>query len=85
MSSSLPVPRDLARIKLTARELRDASVWAEDHVRRVHASDLPNADIHIFHLPAAGVGARTVVLCDACDRVRVSNANYHDVTDYSSW
>src|SRR5262249_49008672 len=72
-------------IRVTASELRDASAWAEEHVRTVHAGDLPNADLRIFHIPAAGIGGRTVVLCEACDRVRVSDANHRDVTDYSCW
>lgn len=72
-------------IKLTLRELRDATAWAEDHVRVVHAGDLPNGDLRIFSIPTAGIGMRQVVLCEACDRVRVANANHHDVTDFSCW
>jgi len=72
-------------IHLTLRELRDASEWAEAHVRDVHSGDLPNGDLRVSTLPTAGIGMRVVVLCEACDRVRVSNANHHDVTDYSCW
>ena len=72
-------------ITVTVRELRDAATWAETHVRVVHSGELPNADLRILNVPSAGIGARTIVLCEACDRVRVSNANHHDVTDYDCW
>ncbi len=71
-------------ITLTLRELSAAAAWAEDHVRTVHNGELPYADLRIFSIPAGGVTLRSVVLCEMCDRVRVSNANHHDVTDYDA-
>jgi hypothetical protein len=70
-------------ITLTLNELRDATAWAEDHVRTVHGGELPYADLRFFKLPGSLTGS-TVILCEACDRVRVSNANHHDVTDYDA-
>lgn len=74
-----------SNITLTVNELRDAAAWAEVHVRDIHGGDLPNADLKILRIPSAGAGLRTVILCEACDRVRVSNVNHRDVTDYESW
>jgi hypothetical protein len=71
-------------IKLTLNELRAAAAWAEKHVKTVHAGELPYADIRVFHLPTNGIISRAVVLCEACDRVRVSDTNHHDVTDYNA-
>ena len=72
-----------SNVTLTLRELRDATAWAEEHVRTVHDGALPYADLRIFKLPGSIVG-QTVVLCEMCDRVRVTNANHHDVTDYDA-
>lgn len=72
-------------ITLTVRELRGASAWANAHVHDVHAGDLPNADLRVFLIPVGGIGKRVVVLCEACDRVRVSDKNHRDVTDYDCW
>jgi hypothetical protein len=72
-------------ITLTVRELRDAAAWAEVHVRDIHCGELLNADLKIFHVASAGIGSRTVILCEACDRIRVSNANHRDITDYECW
>jgi hypothetical protein len=71
-------------VTLTLRELSAAAAWAEDHARAVHADVLPYADIRVFRIPSSGVADRAVVLCEMCDRVRVSNANHHDVTDYDA-
>lgn len=71
-------------ITLTANELRTAAAWADEHVRTVHAGELPYADLKLFRLPSNGIIDRTVVLCEACDRVRVSDKNHHDVTDYDA-
>jgi len=71
-------------ITLTVNELRAAAAWAEEHVRSAHADGLPCADLRLFHLPSNGVIGRTIVLCEACDRVRVADKNHHDVTDYDA-
>lgn len=71
-------------ITLTLNELRAATTWAEKHVKTVHTGELPYAELRIFHLPSNGIVARAVVLCEACDRVRVSDANHHDITDYDA-
>lgn len=70
-------------VTLTLKELAAAAAWAEDHAKTVHGGELPYADLRIFKLPGSIVG-QTVVLCEACDRVRVSNKNHHDVTDYDA-
>jgi len=70
-------------LTLTLKELSAAAAWAEDHVRTVHDGKLPYADLRLFKLPGSITGS-TVILCEACDRVRVSNANHHDVTDYDA-
>ncbi len=70
-------------ITLTLKELTAAATWAENHVRTIHNGELPYSDIKILRLDGSIVG-RAVVLCEACDRVRVSNANHHDVTDYDA-
>lgn len=74
---------------LTLRELRAASTWAEQHVRTVHNGELPYADIALRHVSSGtGIGERTVVMCEACERIsgKAGNAaNYSDVTDYDAW
>jgi hypothetical protein len=70
-------------ITLTLKELVAAAAWAKAHVRTVHDGKLPYSDIKLLRLDGSLVG-RAVVLCEACDRVRVSDANHHDVTDYDA-
>lgn len=70
---------------LTVIELRAAAAWMEQHVKDVHAGNLPFADIRFIQSFGSGIGVSTHVLCEACDRVKVSAANYHDVTDYEAW
>jgi hypothetical protein len=70
-------------VTLTLKELRAAAAWAEEHVLTVHNGELPYADLRIFSLPGSLTG-RTVVLCEMCDRARVTNVNHHDVTDYDA-
>jgi hypothetical protein len=71
--------------QLTAQELCDAAAWVSAHVSTVHAGVLPNADITLRSLDGGGIGLRTVVMCEACERIKVSNNNFHDVTDYDAW
>lgn len=73
-----------SNLTLTLRELRAAAAWAEDHVRTFHAGELPYADLSLRRLPSNGIVGRTIILCEACDRVLVSNTNHHDVTDYDA-
>lgn len=70
---------------LTLLELRNAAAWAEQHVREVHAGDLPFADIRFIQSYGSGIGVTTHVLCEACDRVKVARCNHHDVTDHEAW
>ena len=71
-------------LTLTVRELAAAAAWAQEHVKTVHTGELPYADLSLRRLSSNGVIGRTVILCEACDRVRVSDANHHDVTDYDA-
>jgi hypothetical protein len=71
-------------VTIALQELRAAASWAEEHARTVHDGELPYSDIRIFRISAGGIVVRVVVLCEACDRVRVSDDNHHDVTDYDA-
>ncbi len=32
-----------------------------------------------------GIGSQAACVCETCDKVKVSNENHHDITDYESW
>lgn len=69
------------KINLTVKEITDAARWANEHNATVHDGKLEWADITIRRLDGSIVG-RTVVMCEACERVKVRNENFHDITDY---
>ncbi len=71
-------------IRLTLNELREASKWAERHAVEKHDGKIEFADISIRHVGDAGICSRMVVLCERCDRVRVTRDNYHEITDWES-
>ena len=71
-------------ITVTLRQLNDAVEWARAHVRDKHNSNLTTADFKILEIPGSSIATRTVVICEACERVRVSDANHHDITDYDN-
>ncbi len=75
----------LGPVLVTLRELRAALAWVEEHVQEEHAGKLEYADISIRHLDSCGIGQRTIVTCEACERNGVKNANHRDVTDYDAW
>lgn len=72
-------------VKLTVIEILAAAKWVDDHNRIVHNNLLDCADFAIRNIPAGGIGVRTVVTCEACDRVKVRDQNNKDVTDYNAW
>lgn len=73
-------------IRLTPKEIQAVAVWVEEHVRVAHGGEILYADIAIRHVEGrSGIGDRTVVTCEACEKVKVRNENHHDVTDYDAW
>jgi hypothetical protein len=72
-------------ILLTPKEIKAAAAWVESHNRDVHEGSIDVAEFAIRSLGGSGIGSRTVVTCEACERVKVRNENHHDVTDYASW
>ena len=69
-------------VRLTVKEIIRAARWAEEHNYNVHGDKLEWADIHIRNLPDGHIVGRTVVICEACERVKVRNTNFLDITDY---
>jgi len=73
-------------VLLTPREVQRIAEWVEEHVREVHKDKLPfGAQIAVRNLEGSGIGQRTVVMCEACEQLKVTNANHEDVTDYDVW
>jgi len=70
------------KVRLTVKEITQASQWANEHNQTVHDGKLEWADIHIRNLPEGHIVGRTVVICEACERIKVRNANFLDITDY---
>lgn len=73
------------KVTLTVKEVLDAARWADEHNRKVHNGTLQYADISVRNLEGVGIGVRTIVTCEFCDRMKVRNENDHDVTDYGAW
>lgn len=77
--------KDVRMVSLTIKEFDRAFTWAKEHNRAVHNDELINAEMAIRNIRAGGIGMRTVVTCEACERVRVDNRNRFDVTDFDCW
>ena len=74
----------MAMMQINANELDAAAKWARQHATTVHVSGEPPI-FAIRNLGGSRIGCTTVITCETCDAVRVSNANTFNVTDYDAW
>jgi len=72
-------------VLLTPKEVQRIATWVEEHVREVHDGKLDYATVAVRNLEGSGIGSRTVVTCEACEKIQVRNVNHEDVTDYDAW
>lgn len=76
----------MSSVRLSIKEITEASRWANEHNEKVHQGKLEWADFKIIVLDSnSGIGSPTVINCEACDRVKVTNQNHHYITDYDCW